>query len=267
VSIAHVAAVLNLGPEVTGTARIVAVVLAEMANTDTDECWPSTATIRRRAGLRQDKYVTRAVQQLAELGLVHVDTQGCPDHRIRADRRPNLYRLTGALAVAHDGGARRAGAQGELTGVRDALDGGARRAVTGVRDAQAKPLVEPSLEPERDPASLFAPALADVPRGTSDDPQSAAQPVELTTVQRANRIARHVFEHKMPRPSQPFPAVLKIAQRLIEAGHVDDDVQSAMMLVAPISTGTVEFELGRRTRQPSAVNAPTQNRTVGRIAL
>lgn len=145
-------AVLRLGPEVSGSERMVLFVLAEAANTDTDECWPSTATIARRAGLRQDRYVVKAVASLAERGLVEVDPNGCPDQRIRADRRPNLYRMLGPMAVAH-GGARRAGSSDD-TGGRDAHDGGARRAATGGRDALPDPHVEPEQEPEGQPTRV-----------------------------------------------------------------------------------------------------------------
>lgn len=157
-SIDHVSRVLGLPPDVSGTERMVLFVLAEAANQDTDECWPSTATIARRAGLRQDRYVVKAVASLAAMGLVEVDPNGCPDQRIRADRRPNLYRMVGPMAVT-DGGARRAGSF-DATGGRDAHHGGARRAPTGGRDAHSEPHiepeVEPSLEPSLEPEGAFA---------------------------------------------------------------------------------------------------------------
>lgn len=159
-SIDHVSAVLRLGPDVSGTDRLVLFVLAEAAGADTDECWPGIDTIRARAGLRQDKYVKKALGSLADLGLVEVTVNGCPDSRMRPDRRTNLYRLTGPLALGR-GGARRAGARHADAGGRDAPNGGARRAAAGGRDAPPKPVVEPSTEPEVEPLVL----VADAPSG------------------------------------------------------------------------------------------------------
>jgi hypothetical protein len=139
-SIDHVSKVLNLGPEVAGTDRLVLLVLAEAANAGTDECWPSVGTVAKRAGLRQAKYVQKALGSLQEKGLIEVDPNGCPDHRIRSDRRPNLYRMVGEMAVL-DGGARRAGSSER--GGASRSNGGARRADTGGRVAPPKPEGEP----------------------------------------------------------------------------------------------------------------------------
>lgn len=111
-SIDHVSAVLRLPATICGTNRMVLFVLAEAANQDTDECWPSTATIAKRAGLCQERYVAKAVAALVDLGLIEVEPNGCPDHRIRPDRRPNLYRMTGDMALLN-GDARRAGSSPE----------------------------------------------------------------------------------------------------------------------------------------------------------
>jgi hypothetical protein len=173
-SIDHVSRVLALGPEVSGTDRMVLFVLAEAANADTDECWPSMRTIAKRAGLRQERYVSKALAALTEKGLISVDPNGCPDSRIRADRRPNLYKMTGAMAVL-DGGARRA--PEDDAGVRDTQDDPARRASTGGRDAQSLPHIEPEGEPspERTPAvttgDRFDEFYAEYPR--KRDPEAA----------------------------------------------------------------------------------------------
>lgn len=146
-SIDHVSIVLRrIPPTVTGTNRMVLLVLAEAANSETNECWPSVRTIAKRAGLQQEKYAVKAISALVDMGLVEIDPNGCPDHRIRADRRPNLYRMVGEMAVLH-GGARRVA--GDDTGGRDALDGGARRDDTGGRDALALPHMEPEVEPSQ----------------------------------------------------------------------------------------------------------------------
>lgn len=142
-SIDHVAKALGQPATVNGTTRLVLIVLAEAAHVDTDECWPKIDTIRARAGLRQERYVAKALEALGELGLLEVEVHGCPDTRIPENRRPNLYRLTGSMAVAGD--ARRAGAGAARRA------GGARRAAQGVRDAQKKALDSSFLEPEVEP--------------------------------------------------------------------------------------------------------------------
>ena len=142
-------AVLGLGPEVNGTNRMVLLVLAEAANAETDECWPGRKLIAERAGVKQLKYVDKAVAALVEMGLVAVDPNGCPDHRIRADQRPNLYNLRAVLDA--DGGAHRAAPRRARTKGRDApARGGASRPDEGARRAP-QTVREPDQEPDQEP--------------------------------------------------------------------------------------------------------------------
>ena len=122
-SIEHIGRVLRLGPEVDGATRLVAISLAEHAGRDTDECWPSVATIRAEAGLKTDRAVQKAIRKLSDLGLIEYEVNAAPDGRIPRDRRPNLYRLVGELALGT--GARQTTPRVE--------DGGASRAATGAR--------------------------------------------------------------------------------------------------------------------------------------
>lgn len=60
-------------------------------------------------------------------------------------------------------------------------------------------------------------------------------------------VAKSVFDAKEPKPAQPFVAVVKIAQRLLDAGHDRDAIVSAMLEVPTISVGWVEAKLNGRT--------------------
>jgi DNA-binding transcriptional MocR family regulator len=69
VSIRYVAAVLDNLPEVKGTECLVLLALADFASDDTRECWPSIATLARRA--RCDRRTAqRALSALEKRGLI-----------------------------------------------------------------------------------------------------------------------------------------------------------------------------------------------------
>lgn len=67
-------------------------------------------------------------------------------------------------------------------------------------------------------------------------------------------VTRHVFEHRQPRPAIPFPAVLQIARRLIDAGHEPERVQAVMLRVPTISVGWCEAELNRMPHQHAPID-------------
>lgn len=144
-SIDHVSAVLALGPEVAGTNRMVLLVLAEAANSETNECWPGRPTIADRAGLKQLKYVDKASAALEEMGLIKVKVNGCPDERIPLNKRSNLYTVDLAVLV-NFGGVHRAPPSDDDG--RDApARGGATRSGEGARRAP-QTVSEPETEPE-----------------------------------------------------------------------------------------------------------------------
>lgn len=151
-SIQAVAWVLEREPTTTGTDRLVLLSLANHAN-DQHEAWPGIETIEREAGVRRRQTVKDALNRLTTAGLVARKINGCPDARVPADRRTNLYRL------AVDGAELPTG-EGWLTGARDPLerghgsrsDGGTLAVGTGAREASPEPLLgQPSGEPPTEP--------------------------------------------------------------------------------------------------------------------
>jgi hypothetical protein len=57
---------------------------------------------------------------------------------------------------------------------------------------------------------------------------------------------------KNPRPAQPFMAVVKIAEALLDAGNDPCKVEQAMLVVPTISTRSVELEMNRVRPNPIA---------------
>lgn len=73
--------------------RCVMVALANHASSDTFECWPALETIAGEAGLGGSEAARVVLRRLADKGWIEIVRHGAPDRRIRADRRPNLYRI------------------------------------------------------------------------------------------------------------------------------------------------------------------------------
>lgn len=126
------------------------------------EAWPGIRTIQREAGLDRTRTVNDALARLVAAGAVDRIVNGAPDARIRADQRPNLYRILIANGVTCDD--RACPACGVTPGDErgDALrhDGVTRGDRTGCRDASPEPSVEPELRTELQPEPLFAGADA-----------------------------------------------------------------------------------------------------------
>ena len=69
-------------------------ILLGIANHDGDGgSWPSISTLARYAGC-SERTVQRELQRLTEGGFVTIELQAGGSPRTRADRRPNLYRLS-----------------------------------------------------------------------------------------------------------------------------------------------------------------------------
>jgi hypothetical protein len=80
-------------PPLSAAAFKVLVVIAQHADPDGSNAWPSVETIARRAQVVNRRTVRRAIAELEDLGLLIVGrNEGGPAH-VRADRRPNLYRV------------------------------------------------------------------------------------------------------------------------------------------------------------------------------
>lgn len=85
----------------------------------------------------------------------------------------------------------------------------------------------------------------------------------------ARAITTLVWDLKNPKPAVPFPGVVKIAQRFVDAGYEDEDIVRAMVAVPTISTGWVEAELAKRVKRAPSSRPVDNDRegTRGRIKL
>lgn len=86
----------------------------------------------------------------------------------------------------------------------------------------------------------------------------------------ATAITRTVWDLKQPHPpAVPFPGVVKIAKRFIEAGYADEDIVRAMVTVPTISTGWVEAELAKHAtrRRPAQPVDNDRDSKRGRVKL
>ena len=95
-SIDHVSDVLRLGPEVSGSRRLVLIVLAEMADGDSGVCFPKLSTIGERAGIARTRTVSEVLSWLESHSLIERKVNGWAgfEGQIPKGKRPNLYRLT-----------------------------------------------------------------------------------------------------------------------------------------------------------------------------
>lgn len=74
-SIRYVATVLDKLPDLSATDTLVLIALADYASDDTRQCWPSVATIARRARLTR-RAVQKRLRSLEERGLIEVSQGG-----------------------------------------------------------------------------------------------------------------------------------------------------------------------------------------------
>jgi DNA-binding transcriptional MocR family regulator len=75
-----------------GTARLVLLSIANHANREGTDSWPSIDTIAWEVN-RDRRTVQRALQWLAEQGLIEVEVQGGGSMKHQANRRPNRYTI------------------------------------------------------------------------------------------------------------------------------------------------------------------------------
>lgn len=118
------------GPDFKGAELLVLIALANHTGTDDGECWPSVPTLARESRLT-DKHVRECIRALINAGEIERVIGAAPDARIRADHRPNLYRLTGYLRARAGGNA--TGTQATGTRGNEKVDS------SGTRDSGTKP--------------------------------------------------------------------------------------------------------------------------------
>lgn len=104
----------------------------------------------------------------------------------------------------------------------------------------------------------------------ADEPRTGARLGEQTSEQtkeqtegedpiraRARQIVDRVWERSDPKPATPYIGCVKIAEKLLKAGHDPQHIGRAMLEAPTISTGAVEFAINRRTKQ-----APTRREPI-----
>lgn len=83
--------------------RLVLLSIANHADKHGDNAWPSIATISEETDISRRNTIKDALRFLRDGGWIEVEVNQGGDHRVTADKRPNLYRLPrmsgGAFAV------------------------------------------------------------------------------------------------------------------------------------------------------------------------
>lgn len=74
------------------TEKMVLLVIADHADDNGDNAWPSVGRIAERASI-STRHTQRVINQLVDLGWLEVTLQDGGTHRTRSDRRPNRYRV------------------------------------------------------------------------------------------------------------------------------------------------------------------------------
>lgn len=82
-----------------GNDRLVLLAIADSADHDGSNAWPSVATLCRKTGLSEST-VHRCIRSLVKLGELRVDRQAGGPARMRAEARPNAYTVLMAVPAA-----------------------------------------------------------------------------------------------------------------------------------------------------------------------
>ena len=116
--------------------KMVLLVIADHADDEGTNSWPSVATIARKASI-SPRQAQRLIKSLSESGLLSVEDQAGGHREMRDDRRPNRYTVTliGATLTT---------SRKVERGDKDRLRGDAHVA-SGVTPMSPKPSLEPSL--------------------------------------------------------------------------------------------------------------------------
>ena len=116
--------------------KMVLLVIADHADDEGTNSWPSVATIARKASI-SPRQAQRLIKSLADSGLLSVEDQAGGHREMRDDRRPNRYTviLSGATRVTS-----RRVERGDIEPLR-----GDTHDANGVTPMSPKPSLEPSL--------------------------------------------------------------------------------------------------------------------------
>lgn len=245
----------------TGTDRLVLLAIAnhcgavptDEAGVEAWEAWPGIALIAREAGLARQRTVTDALGRLVEGGHILRVRNGAPDSRMRGDRRPNLYR------IPLDNGVSCGVTRCQWCGVTPSAPRGDASRHHGVTRGDTNGVTsrvtqtverEPSVEPNPEPAQpSLLPVAPEGARGGAAKGKGKTDQ-EIALAQRARAVVDAVWERRDPKPATPYIAAVKIAERLLSAGHLQKPVYEAMMGAPTLTVAAVEFQLNRGRAAP-----------------
>lgn len=219
--------------QATGAARLMMLAIADSAH-DSGElsAYPRSQALLARKANVDARTARRALRALEDLGELKVTQVG--DGRASSDY---LMLLPGL----------------KIEGGRDARPGRADRPAREGKVPAPSSRPSPSL-PVNEKGSARS-AAADGQGALPGVPTGAPKPPELLAAQ---ELIRRVWTARNPRPATPFVALVKIAKRLIEAGHSEADVERAFMETPAFTTAALEFQLnGGRRRGTDAESRST----------
>ena len=219
-TVGHIQDVLDGYPG-GGTKKLV---LIGIANHDGDGgSWPKIDTLARYAGVSR-RNVQKAIEQLAADGWLTVQVQAGGTRNTRADQRSNLYevdyeRLRDGVSLPTPRGVSLATQRGVAGDTRT------------IHNRPSNRNDNPSAPPAKaDGQGALAGIQAPKATGT-------------TSTRQARAIIRAVWDARNPRPAAPFVALVKIAQRLLDAGHTAKAVEAAFMAAPAFTIAALEFQL------------------------
>jgi hypothetical protein len=205
----------------TGAARLVLLAIADSAHdSGLLTAYPRSQKLLAHKARMDDRTVRRAINTLTGIGELEVLKRG--DGRDQADYQVHLAGLSEGGREAHPGRARRRPRAGEVP-------------APSSRPTRPNPVTpNPSAGPDGH-GGAQAP-LPDMP--------TAAPKGNLA----ARSLIQRVWDSRDPRPATPFIALVKIAGRLLDAGHSPEAVEAAFMAAPAYTVAALEFQLnGGRT--------------------
>lgn len=232
--------------------RLVLLAVADCANVEGEHSHPGIANVARFS-LYSTGQCRRTLEELEAEGWLIVTEQG------GGRGRATVYRVPMSIA-GHPALERRASCAG-----------------SDPRNARISPTETRASEPETRAPQPETRASGRAPNGSNGsnngtpngDESPEGDPPAIEDPARAITVA--VWEASSPKPATPFIGVVKIARRLLDAGHDPDAITAAMIAVPTISTRWVEAELNRSSRpRPPATLRPVdddRDAPTGRIAL
>ena len=219
-SIESMSWVLNYSP-VSGSEKIVLLGIANHADDQGGNAWPSVSTLARYANV-SERAVQQALQKLRDGGHIDIIPNAGGTAKTRSDRRPNLYKI---LYMQADG-THRTSPRSDTNGVKSSAQRGEVGFVNGAKQASPEPSLEPPIEPS---VAAAQPTLI-----------VAGEPVNVVS----NRLAKGYTDVV---PLSRFPAIAGIAKKALQSGYDEQTIADALGRLAtegrPVTTETLRIEM------------------------